>query len=765
MIKNLIVIFQVLALTLCVSCRDTAVVSNRTLVPKPLKLEAGKGTFSLKDGMTICVSDNSLMPAAVYFRDMLQQSTGMRFPVEEKTDGDIVLCLDSLMPSKAGGYTLDVTEKRIRIASSNYGGIISGISTVRQLLPAAIESRQVVPGKVWEIPSVSVQDEPRYGWRGVLLDVSRHFFDKEEVKELLDLMALYKLNKFQWHLTDDPGWRVEIRKYPLLTEKGAWRKLNVLDRRCVSKAVAEGDSSLLIPSDKLKIVEGDTLYGGFYTQADIREIVEYAKVRGIDVMPEIDMPGHMQTAVYLYDNVSCFPQKNIWPEASSPICPGKDSAMEFCKNVYAEIFELFPDSYVYIGADEVSKDNWKKCPDCQRRMKEEGLKNEDELQSWFVHELEQYFHRHGKKAIVWDEVMDGGVSPETTLLWWHSYKTDLVKRATAQGSDVILCPNLDCYLDYDETDRSMQLIYDFNLTEGLDSGQAGHVLGLQGNIWTEVIPSCERMLYMAFPRMLAVAENGWSGNGDWTDFRKRFVGQFPRLDSLDVGFRMPALEGFCDNNVFIGETTVDIICPDPEAVVYYTVDGTEPTPASALWTDPVTIDESTDFKFRVFRPDGRAGKVLDASYTEVAGYMPAVEDIPFKGEGLAAVWYKGLSDDCASVDKLPVLKRYVADKVEIPEGAEYEFGLVLNGYFRIPADGIYSFLLSSADGSQLKIDGVEIVRNEKKILMRNDVSGQCALQEGWHSIEVRNYNQYGGCLELHVSDPSGREIELEYKHE
>ena len=385
------------------SCSPTTPVAHDvSIIPVPKEIKNANGQFTLKDGMTIGVADKQLLPAANYLSSLLSRSTGYIYNVREG-DGDISLAVSDIAGQNEGAYSLDVTSGKVQIKGNTYGGVISGIESLRQLLPAEIESPAVVKDINWSVPAVQITDAPRFGWRGLMLDVSRHFSTKEEVKELLDMMALYKLNKFHWHLTDDQGWRIEIKKYPLLTEKGAWRTFNNHDRECMRLAKEQDNPDYEIPAEKLRITQSDTLYGGFYTQQDIKEIVEYAGVRGIDVVPEIDMPGHMLAAVSNYSGVSCFNQTGWGTTFSSPVCPGKDSALEFCKNVYSEIIPLFPYKYIHLGADEVEKTNWKKCPDCQKRMKDNGLKTEEELQSWFVHNMEKFFNDNGKEMIGWDE--------------------------------------------------------------------------------------------------------------------------------------------------------------------------------------------------------------------------------------------------------------------------------------------------------------------------------------------------------------------------
>ena len=306
----------------------------------------------------------------------------------------------------------------------------------------------------YSIHVVQIEDAPRFEWRGFMLDASRHFWNKKEVKHVLDLMSLYKLNKFHWHLSDDQGWRIEIEKYPLLTEKGAWRKFNTQDRTCMARAKEEDNTDFLIPEDKIRIVEGDTLYGGYYTHDDIKEIVAYATQRGIDVIPEIDMPGHFLAAISQYPELACDGLIGWGEIFSSPICPGKDATLEFCRNVFKEVFELFPYEYVHMGGDEVEKANWKKCPLCQKRIRTEKLGSVEELQAWFVRDMEKFFPANGKRLIGWDEVVADGLSSDAAITWWRSWAKDALPTATAQKQKVIACPNEYFYFDYAQDQNS-----------------------------------------------------------------------------------------------------------------------------------------------------------------------------------------------------------------------------------------------------------------------------------------------------------------------
>lgn len=732
--------------------------TSLSILPLPESVEVKHGTFCCDESKAISFADSSLEKAAGYLSDVIYKATGNRLPLQQGEDGDIRLLLDGKQNVK-GGYSLEVNENNVTISSSDYSGVICGISTLNQLFAA--DNGKVGTG----IPCVNIVDNPRYEWRGVLLDVSRHFFDKEEVKELLDLMTIYKLNKFHWHLIDDQGWRIEIKKYPLLTDKGAWRKLNNLDSICIRRASDENEPALNIPEDKLKVIDGEMYYGGFYTQDDIREIVEYAGVRGIDVIPEIDMPGHFTAAIDQYPWLVCDGCSGWGKVFSSPICVGKDATLTFCKNVWREVFELFPYKYAHLGADEVEKTNWTKCADCQRRMKDNSLKDEFELQSWFVHNMEDFFNENGRYLIGWDEIMEGGLSETATVMWWRSAEKKVVEEVTAKGNAVIMCPNYDFYLDYQEAGSSLRRMYNSRTAfDELSDIQKAKILGVQGNIWGEFIPSREWMQYMSFPRILAVAEVGWSNRDcGYEDFRSRMISQFDRLDLLNVNYRLPDLEGFCDVNVFLGETDVMVSCPDPKAKVYYTTDGTTPDTGSMLYERPFKITVSDTIAFRAYRPNGRYGKVHKVSYIKEDAYIPAESGAEPKNNGLSVEWHEGIVTNCRDIEKLPLRKTLITDGVYLPKGVTGDLGLIFKGYFYAPTDGIYSFELSSDDGSVLYMDGRLVVDNDNGHT-RRDVSGQCALSEGWHPIEVRYFDRFTGCFSLEVSDRYGNPIVPKFKY-
>ena len=751
-----------MALTLLfTACHEAPpVIEEAAIIPLPMSLQTDSTCFVLPKHPTIGYTDATLKPAAELLASILSPATGYKCALEEGT-GDITLSL-SLQHPTHDAYTLVSNPEQVTIQGNTYRGVVAGIQSLRQLFPADIEYKEEIGGQRWGVPSVTITDAPKHEWRGLMLDVSRHFFSVNEVKELLDVMSLYKLNKFHWHLTDDQGWRIEIKKYPLLTEKGAWRKFNKQDKECLQRAGEEENEDFLLPQEKIRYAENDTLYGGFYTQEDIKDIVAYAQVRGIDVIPEIDMPGHMLAAISNYKGVSCF-EKTGWGETfSSPVCPGKNSALTFCKNVYQEIFELFPYEYVHIGGDEVEKTYWKTCKDCQKRMKQLKLQNEDELQSWFTKEMERFFLKNNRKMIGWDEIIEGGLSKTSTVMWWRGWAKNAPQQATEHGNAIIITRNEPFYLDYQQDSKSLRKLYEYNTDQTLKNSQLNHLIrGVQGNIWTEGIPSRDRMYYMAAPRMQAIAEVGWSSaEKDWEDFTQRLSRHFERLNVMDIEYRVPDMTGFMKNNVFIGTTDVKASCTDGTVSIHYTTDGSTPTIDSPIYNGTLTLNETTDLTFRLFRRSGKASDIIRTRFIS-SDYLPAATVAP-SNPGLQVTWYDYKGEHCSEIDQAPMIQTRAIEDVKLPGWAKAKrIGLIYRGYLNIPADDIYSFSLSSDDGSTLKIDNQMVVENDGMHATREE-SGQCALKKGHHAFEVRYFDFMGGTLDLKVMNSKGEDLPYTY---
>ena len=510
------------------------------IIPKPTTVVEKEGEFCFAKGFTIAYNDASLEPAANYLKEILTQGTGFCFKTKAGKKGKIQLSIVSPDENNED-YEFVSDKKGVLITAHSYRGISNGIATLRQLLP--IECRHMHNCLVgsfnhsfWSIPSVTIKDSPNFHWRGLMLDPVRHFFSVEETKALLDQMAFYKLNKFHWHLSDNEGFRMEVKSYPGLTsDTVAWRRFNHHDRQCLERASKENNPDMLIPRKYFKEVEGyGELYGGFYTQEEIRDVVKYAAIRGIDVIPEIDMPGHNGAACYSYKWLSCT-QNGV-----EPLCLGRQSTIEFAEKVYDEVFQLFPYEYVSIGGDEVNRRRWSECDACKKRIENEGLKDVSELQAWFTKRMEKYFNAHGKRILGWDEILEGGLSKTATVHWWRGDHPDVTQKSTAMGNEVVLCPFTFLYFDYAQDDNTLQHLYDGDIVPvDLTPEQLKLIKGMQGNIWCERIPSEARLQWMVYPRALALAEKAWTPRKDqnWKDFHSRLLHHLDRLDAMGIQYR------------------------------------------------------------------------------------------------------------------------------------------------------------------------------------------------------------------------------------
>jgi|CZKM01.1.fsa_nt_gi hexosaminidase len=511
------------------------------LIPLPQKMECSEGAFQLQPKTRI-LTDAAARDTGKYLAERLGKATGYSLKISRSTkaqpaQGAILLTTKDAKPELgAEGYELTVTADSVVVRAVKPAGLFYGVQSLLQLLPPEVFAAQPVAGVDWKIPCVQIEDQPRFKWRGFMLDVARHFFTKAEVKQLLDVLALHKINMLHMHLVDDQGWRIEIKKYPRLTQVGAWRE----------------DAGFGL-DPKLSTAYGpDGRYGGYYTQKDIREIVAYASGKHITIVPEIEMPGHSCAALSAYPELSCTGGPYT-PNAKGGIfagvyCAGKDETFVFLQNVLAEVRQLFPGQYIHIGGDEVPKDNWKKCPRCQARMKQERLKTEHELQSYFIRRIEKYINAQGRNLIGWSEIREGGLAQNAVVMDWIGGAVE----AAGAGHDVVMSPTKFCYLDYYQSTNHatepkaignylpLSKVYSFEpLPEKLDPQYQSHILGGQCNLWTEYVPNFKHLQFMAFPRLCALAEVTWSpkASRNWDDFTKRLQTQFQRFDQLGVNYR------------------------------------------------------------------------------------------------------------------------------------------------------------------------------------------------------------------------------------
>lgn len=779
------------------------------IVPYPASLVAAEGEFVVTPATRLVVASPIFKAEAGVLNQYFENYFGRPLSMGKAEAGNIVLKYDGGIAAEEG-YGLVVTSGRVVLSARTAAGMFMGLQTVRQLLPVGVERRgdgvgadragapeldgvsglsgakgqagaagheitgQSGKGARIVLPAVVIKDAPVYAWRGMHLDVSRHFFSIDYLRKFIDVMALYKLNTFHLHLTDDQGWRIEIKKYPKLTENGAWRTLNNQDSACMRRATDNPDFAI----DPAHIIEkdGKKLYGGYYTQAEMRALVAYAAGKHITIIPEIDMPGHMMAAINQYPYLSCDGQSVFGKLFSTPVCPCLPSTFQFAEDVYTEIMDIFPSKYLHIGGDEVDRSLWAKSAECQALMKKEGLKSTAELQSYFINKMERFFNSKGRKLIGWDEILEGGISKTAMIMYWRSWVPKAPVEAAKNGNPVIMTPGSPLYFDTAPDKNSLPAVYNFNvIPKGLTAAEAKNIVGAQANIWTEYIPTENRADYMYMPRMTALAEVLWSSRRDYGSYLGRLQAGYGRLDVLKVHYRLPDLLGFLSLNVFTEADTLSIKKPLDELVIRYTTDGTAPVASSAVLAGPLVIGQTELVRVAAFRPDGSRGDIYDLHYQKQTLAEPVV--VTGVSEGLVCSRYKGQfkmttgmpgdgkigdggkeggADKGGKVTAKDEKVDVVGEKVGAPDTvmtvasvvvpAVLEapaFGLKYRGYLDVPQDGVYSFYLTCDDGGTLTIGDREVVNNDgnHSAIEKN---GQVALKRGLQKFALDFIEGGGG---------------------
>jgi hexosaminidase len=624
---NLMGVLCILFSTCFYACSEKRTLnSDYEIIPKPLDVNSkGDASFLLKDGVAVIYPENDqkMQDNAEFLVDYVEKQTGVKLTSHAgmPVDGAICLTLD-LSDDNAEAYKLIVNDKRVCISGASEAGVFYGIQTLRKSLPVAQDINV-------NLSAVEIYDKPRFAYRGAMLDVARHFYTVDEVKTFIDMLALHNINRFHWHLTDDQGWRIEIKKYPKLMSVASERKETVVGRWYSG------------------IYDGKP-YGGYYTQDELRDVIDYAAKRHITIIPEVDLPGHMQAALTAYPELGCtggpYEVRTIWGVSQDVLCVGNDFTLQFVKDVLSEVADIFPSEYIHIGGDECPKVRWEKCPKCQERIKSLGLKSdakhtkEQRLQSYMIQEAAKYLKEKGKRIIGWTEILEGGLVPDATLMSWIGESGGI--EAAHQHHDVIMTPNTYLYFDYYQSKKvedeplaiggylPIEKTYNYEpMPKELTKEEQQYIKGVQANLWTEYIPVFSQVQYMVLPRLGAAAEVQWTdpSKKDYKDFLRRV----PHLVAVYDCYGWNYATHVYDVNVDMKADTVNHVlnvqlstmADDP---IYYTLDGQDPTEKSLKYTKPFTIDQSVVLKTMAVHPDRTSKISVDTIRFNKATLKPVV---------------------------------------------------------------------------------------------------------------------------------------------
>lgn len=718
------------------------------ITPKPQQISIEKGEFTLTPKTVITANGEDVQKVGNFFSTKFKQSTGydVKVVAGEAQNNAINLILDPNVDFSKEGYLLTVNNNGVTVTANNVHGLFYGMQSLLQLFPAEIESPNVVNAAIWTAPAVTIQDDPKLGYRGQMLDVCRHFSSIDYIKKQLDVLAMLKINKFHWHLTEDQGWRIEIKKYPELTK--------------ISSMRTEG--------------EGDTYGPYFFTQDEVKEVVAYAKERFIEVIPEIELPGHGVAALAAYPEFSCtggpFDVRNIWGVSNDIYCAGNEETFKFLEDVISEVVPLFESEYFHIGGDEAPKTRWKECPKCQARIKAEGIKGdknhtaEEKLQSYFIRRIQKVLDKHNKKLIGWDEILEGGLAPSATVMSWRGEEGGIT--AGNMGHDVIMTPSPWFYLDAFQGDPNLsptgigsytkiKKTYSYNpIPEKLAEDKRHHILGVQANVWTEYMYSPDLIEYYTYPRIAALAEVGWTNEDqkDYADFERRLDNLRARLDMHDINYYIPLPEdkgeNSCNDVVFIDNVTLEFDSSEPVQIVY-TTDSSEPNLKSEVYSTALTFDKPTTLKLRSVLPTGKMSEIRVINITK--GEYQKATSLPQDYTGITADHYKGITH------KVSDLEERTPDETEIirqPKDSKHivknyrellpedYYSTIMTGYFYVNDNDVYYFK-STAD--QLWIDDVLLLDNEGIVKKQAPIGKSIALEGGIHKFKmIRTSGIVGG---------------------
>ena len=725
----------------------------RSIVPMPSEVEVQEGTFWLNPSTVLYTA---VAPTESSVR-MLAEELGLTVTQSSEPVGPaaavntVSLSVDPQTVPDPEGYVLTVTPAAITVTGHDSAGLFYGCQTLMQAIPADFRTQRIA-----SIPAVVIRDHPRFSWRGMHLDVSRHFFPKERILEFIDYLARYKFNTFHWHLSDDQGWRIEIKKHPRLTEVGAWRE----DTRAR-------------PWDYRQhpVVTGKSVYGGFYTQDEIREIVRYAASRHITIVPEIDVPGHSWAALLAYPQLSCSGQPFFVPADvpfafTDPFCAGNEETYTFLQDVFGEIMDLFPSEYIHLGGDEAKKTPWEHCPKCQATIRREGLRGAEELQSYFIRRIGAFINSRGRKYIGWDEIREGGLPAGAAVMSWRGEQGGI--DAVKAGQLAVMAPGEYLYLNKFQVDPAIEdasesgildlnTVYEYDpLPRSLTPEQARRILGVQGCLWTEQVQTWSRVQTQLFPRLLALSEVAWSSPArkQYAGFVQRLTDHFTWMARHRIEFFVAPPSGLEATASFIRGTRARVQLTNPFGAgkIVTTLDHTAPNAGSRVWDGPLEVSAPCTLAAAIVLPDGTMSRTRYSEIRFLDPHAPAFRDPPPTLQpGIDYAYYPGNFTTLQSaVWPRPASTGHLDAVTLIAGRAPEQYALVYSGFIRVEREDVFTFSLTSDDGSRLYVHDIRVIDNDG-VHARTAVRGSIALKPGFHPIRIEYFQGTGGeALELAI---------------
>ncbi|UNZ00075.1 family 20 glycosylhydrolase [Zhouia spongiae] len=722
----LVLIITVLSTISCNNDENTIVVDSIEITPKPKSIQLKEGYFLLSSKTSIQASEEKINPLINHFKDQLNELYKLSLNTH-KSNNTIQLTINDSLNLNEEGYELNITQNNITVTGKSLKGVFYGLQSLLQLLPVnpSIEGKNPVS---YKITNAQITDEPKFGWRGLMLDVSRHFYSADFIKKHLNILSMFKINKFHWHLTDDQGWRMEIKSYPKLTEIGSKRK-----------------------------ADNGSIYKGFYTQEEIKEVVAYAKERFIDVIPEFDIPGHMMAALAAYPELACtaklYEVRTLWGVETNILCAGNESTYTFIEQIIDEMTSLFPYEYYHMGGDETPKDKWKVCAKCQSKIKSESLKDTHELQSYLMAYAEKILNNHNKKMIGWDEILEGGITPTTNIMSWQGEEGGI--KAANAGHDVIMTPSKHLYLNFYQGDLNVEpmafggyvplkKVYDYNpVPKEIEKNKQKHILGAQANVWTEYVTEDNMLEYLFYPRAIALAETLWSEGKNYDDFLDRLTDLYPKLDLLDLNYHIPLAEGPETKVIkFIDSITIPLKTTHPVKVVY-TTDSTDPNTNSKVYEHPLTFKKNTVLKVASVLPHGKMSlinefNIIKTTYKEPLDTLKTGKGLKIK---VAKGFFQNIEDlksgvfrDSGTIENIKDSNKTFYWGHEI-DSSNFK-AVIIEGFVEIPKKGSYTF---SGLQDKVWISDSLIIDNGKSI-RKHPKQGMIALEKGLHKLKILYLN-------------------------